>query len=301
MCNGESVDVDFARQLKKELNGFCLELGREQGEVALAMVNLQVMKRELAEAQRQLAIMSRAYTIDPSNVPASEVMLAKQSEEIMRRELAEAKQNLDRTDRELVETRKDKNTLTEHLNSLRTSCDPFNGNAPQYCGTCHAPMTAVRPGKAQCEFCEERERLAVSSLRQMTHAQEMLAEKCRQVSILQSELSRANADGENLHAKMREMELERNEWRDDRQAKNAKLYEENKVLKAEVERLRGEVTRLDQGGFRQRCELAADRDRWRECAEKLQAALGRLWPANVEAQLAKGDAIAAYEQLKGKP
>jgi hypothetical protein len=56
--------------------------------------------------------------------------------------------------------------LRSERDALRGSCDPFNGDSPAYCGTCHAPMSCVRPGKHQCDFCAERDalRLALGQL-----------------------------------------------------------------------------------------------------------------------------------------
>jgi hypothetical protein len=47
--------------------------------------------------------------------------------------------------------------LQRALHDLRGSCDPFNGNEPQWCSSCGAPSEAVRPGKTQCVRCEDRE------------------------------------------------------------------------------------------------------------------------------------------------
>lgn len=44
--------------------------------------------------------------------------------------------------------------LQDIMKHLQHSCDPMNGNKPQWCGDCGSPMTAVRPGKAQCDNCE---------------------------------------------------------------------------------------------------------------------------------------------------
>lgn len=55
------------------------------------------------------------------------------------------------------------------LDALRNSCDPYNGETLQYCNVCFAPMNAVRPGKAQCNFCEEREYLRAENEKLKKH------------------------------------------------------------------------------------------------------------------------------------
>lgn len=47
-----------------------------------------------------------------------------------------------------------KQEVEDLMSHLKSSCDPFNGNKPQWCGVCGYPMEAVRPGKVQCNHCE---------------------------------------------------------------------------------------------------------------------------------------------------
>ena len=55
--------------------------------------------------------------------------------------------------------------LGSALTLLRGSCDPFNGNVPQWCGTCGGAMESVRPGKAQCRWCEDHEHVQAEAAR----------------------------------------------------------------------------------------------------------------------------------------
>jgi len=55
--------------------------------------------------------------------------------------------------------------LRLQLARLMESCDPLNGNTPQWCSECGAPVIAVRPGKVQCDRCDEMARLRVERLR----------------------------------------------------------------------------------------------------------------------------------------
>ena len=45
------VQADFARQLERELAGFCTELGCQPSETVLAMIRLQEMKRALTKEE----------------------------------------------------------------------------------------------------------------------------------------------------------------------------------------------------------------------------------------------------------
>ena len=80
-------------------------------------------------------------------------------------------------------------------------------------------------------------------------------------------------------------ELEVKEWRDDRQEVNSKLYEENKTLTSEVERLKAEDDLWSKSSL---CGTLKDRDQWQEKYEQLVRACneaghtGELYRQNCE-------------------
>jgi hypothetical protein len=70
----------------------------------------------------------------------------------------------------------------------------MNGNTPQWCGTCGAPMVAIRPGKARCQRCDETDFIKAQLA---THADErrkwhdLAAEYARQIDATRTALCQA--------------------------------------------------------------------------------------------------------------